>query len=142
MQKQLKLLSKYFILFTVGAFAYVGIELIFRGHSHWTMGILGGISFISIGLINEILTWETPLWIQCAIGGLLITFYEFITGLTLNVCLHMGIWDYSHMPFNVLGQICLPFTIAWCGLSLIGIILDDYLRYWWFKEEKPRYKLF
>ena len=131
MQKQLKLLSKYFILFTVGAFAYVGIELVFRGHSHWTMGILGGISFISIGLINEILTWETPLWIQCSIGGLLITFYEFITGLILNVCLHMD-----------MGQICLPFTIAWCGLSLIGIILDDYLRYWWFKEEKPRYKLF
>lgn len=81
-------------------------------------------------------------WIQCLIGGCLITFYEFITGVILNVCLHMGIWDYSHMPFNILGQICLPFTLIWCVLSLIGIILDDYLRYWWFGEEKPRYKLF
>ena len=108
MQKQLKLLSKYLFLFCIGGLIYVSIELIYRGHSHWTMGVLGGVSFISIGIINEILSWETPLLIQCAIGGCLITFYEFITGLILNIWLHLGIWDYSHMPFNILGQICLP----------------------------------
>ena len=131
MQKQLKLLSKYLFLFCVGAGLYISIELIYRGYSHWTMGILGGISFVSIGLINEILSWDTPI----------ITFYEFVTGVILNIWLHLGIWDYSHMPLNVLGQICLPFTLIWCVLSLVGIVLDDYLRYWFFDEEKPKYKI-
>ena len=85
MQKQLKLINKYLFLFLIGGLIYVSIELIYRGHSHWTMGVLGGVSFISIGLINEILSWETPLLIQCAIGGCLITFYEFVTGVILNI---------------------------------------------------------
>ena len=123
MQKQLKLINKYLFLFLIGGLIYVSIELIYRGHSHWTMGVLGGVSFISIGLINEILSWETPLLIQCAIGGCLITFYEFITGLILNIWLHLGIWDYSHMPFNILGQICLPFT------NLVHIVFSgNYIR--------------
>lgn len=141
MINNIKSILKYLILFSIGAILYVFIEILFRGYSHWTMGILGGLSFISIGLINEILDWNTPLFIQCIIGGCVITLYEFIAGLILNIWLDMGIWDYSQMPFNILGQICLPFSIAWCGLSLIGIILDDYLRYWFFNEEKPHYKI-
>lgn len=134
-------MSKYLFLFLVGAILYISIEIIYRGYSHWTMGVLGGISFISIGLINEVLSWDTPIWIQCIIGGCLITFYEFVTGIILNIGLHLGIWDYSHMPCNILGQICLPFTLIWCALSLVGIILDDYIRYWFFNEEKPKYKI-
>lgn len=66
---------------------------------------------------------------------------EFITGLVVNIWLGLGVWDYSNMPFNLLGQICLPFAFAWVALSAIAIVLDDYLRYWIFGEEKPRYKL-
>lgn len=67
MQKRLRLLSKHLFLFLVGASLYIFIEVIYRGYSHWTMGVLGGISFISIGLINEILSWDTPIWTQCAL---------------------------------------------------------------------------
>ena len=126
----------------IGAFLYLFIEILYRGHTHWTMGILGGACFVLIGLINEILSWETPLLVQGLIGSGIITVLEFISGVILNIWLGLGIWDYSQMPFNLLGQICLPFTIAWFFLSIAAIILDDYLRYWLFKEEKPRYKLF
>ena len=44
------------------------------------------------------------------------------------------------MPFNLLGQICLPFAVAWLALAAVAIVLDDYLRYWLFGEEKPRYR--
>jgi len=54
-------LLKYFILFIIGGSIYIGLEILWRGYSHWTMGILGGICFIALGLINEILSWETPL---------------------------------------------------------------------------------
>ena len=142
MQKQLKLLSEYLFLSCVGAGLYVSIELIYRGYSHWTMGILGGISFVSIGLINEVLSWDTPLTLQALIGSLIITFYELVFGIVLNIWLGLNIWDYSNLPYNILGQICLPFSVIWYFLSIIGICLDDFLRWNLFNEEKPRYKIF
>lgn len=72
----------------------------------------------------------------------MITTLEFITGYIVNIRLGWNIWDYSKFPFNVCGQICPLFTIAWYYVSGIAIILDDYLRYWFFNEEKPKYKLF
>ena len=56
--------------------------------------------------------------------------------------LHLNVWDYSNMPLNVLGQICLPFSLLWVIIAIGAIILDDYIRYCFFDEEKPRYKLF
>ena len=44
-----KLLNKYLFLFDVGGLLYVLIELIWRGHSHWTMFILGGLCGSAIG---------------------------------------------------------------------------------------------
>ncbi len=133
---------KIFILFLIGGFIYVAIELGFRGHSHWTMFLLGGLCFILIGGLNNYIPWEMSIIKQGIIGALIITSLEFIFGLVLNLYLNLGIWDYSNMPFNILGQICLPFSIAWFFLSLVAIFVDDWLRYVLFKEEKPHYHLF
>ena len=133
---------KIFILFLIGGFIYVAIELGFRGHSHWTMFLLGGLCFILIGGLNNYIPWEMSIIKQGIIGALIITSLEFIFGLVLNLYLDLGIWDYSNMPFNTLGQICLPFSIAWFFLSLVAIFVDDWLRYILFKEEKPHYHLF
>ena len=89
----------------MGGVLYVLIELAWRGWSHWTMFILGGICFIYLGLINEILSWNTPLWQQILIGTAGITALEFLTGCIVNLWLGWGIWDYSGMPGNILGQI-------------------------------------
>lgn len=133
---------KIFILFLIGGFIYVAIELGFRGHSHWTMFLLGGLCFILIGGLNNYIPWEMSIIKQGVIGALIVTSLEFIFGLILNLYLNLGIWDYSNMPFNILGQICLPFSIAWFFLSLVAIFVDDWLRYVLFKEEKPHYHLF
>lgn len=133
---------KIFILFLIGGFIYVAIELGFRGHSHWTMFLLGGLCFILIGGLNNYIPWEMSIIKQGIIGALIITSLEFIFGLVLNLYLNLGIWDYSNMPFNILGQICLPFSMAWFFLSLVAIFVDDWLRYILFKEEKPYYHLF
>ena len=53
--------SKYLFLFITGGTIYGMIEMLSRGYTHWTMGVLGGICFICLGLINELLSWETPL---------------------------------------------------------------------------------
>lgn len=132
---------KYLILFLIGAFAYCGIEIIWRGYTHWTMGMLGGTCFILIGLINNSRFFYhlMPFREQMVLGGLIVTVMEFIAGCILNLWLGLGIWDYSQMPFNLCGQICLPYTILWILLSAVCIVVDDWLRYLLFVEEKPEY---
>ena len=134
--------AKLLVLFLIGGAAYYGIEVAFRGHSYGSMFVLGGVCFVLCGLLNEWYAWDTPLWKQQLICAGMITALEFIFGVVLNLYLGLGLWDYSGMPFNLLGQICLPFTIAWFFLSLLAIGLDDYLRFRLFGEERPRYVFF
>ena len=126
-------------LFLIGGAIYVLIELVYRGYSHWTMFLLGGLCFVLIGGVNEYIPWEMPLWLQAGIGAVIITALEFICGCIVNLALGWNVWDYSSTPLNILGQVCLPFAIIWFVIAHFGIILDDYLRYWLFKEEKPHY---
>lgn len=137
--KFIKSIIKYVILFVFGGMTYFFIEICYRGYSHWTMCLLGGLCFVSVGLINNILPWSMPLEIQCIIGGLLITVLEFITGLIVNIWLNWNVWDYSNLPFNISGQVCLYFSAAWSILSLLIILADDWIRYRFFNEKRPKY---
>ena len=134
-------LYKYYALWLVGGIIYYIIELIGRGHSHWSMFILGGLCFIALDLINEVIPWSMPFILQMLIGSIIITVLELITGLIVNIALEWGVWDYSKMPFNFLGQVCLTFSVIWFFIAPLGIILGDFLRWKWFGEEKPRYTL-
>lgn len=133
-------INKYDFLFFVGATIYVVIEKLYRGYSHWTMFLLGGICFIALGLINEVISWDMPLLLQMFIGGMIITVLEFITGCVVNLWLGWNVWDYSELPFNLWGQISLFSSIVWVGLSLVGIVLDDFIRWKFFGEDKPHYR--
>lgn len=92
------------ILAIIGGITYVIIELIWRGHSHISMFILGGICFVVIGLINEVFPWDFGLLWQSLIGSVIITACEFITGVIVNIWLGLGVWDYSTLPFNILDK--------------------------------------
>lgn len=139
MKEYIKLCLKYLILHAVMGGMYYIIELLWRGYSHYSMFMLAGICGICIGLINELFSYDMPIWYQAIIGACIVTVGEFITGCIVNIGLGLGVWDYSDMPFNILGQICLSFSVAWIPLSGIAIVIDDYLRYWLFDEEKPKY---
>ena len=136
-----KLFFKYLVLGDIGGIVYVIIELLYRGHSHWTMYLVSAISFILIGLINEFISWDMKLWKQMLIGAAIVTAMEFISGYIINIKLDWHVWDYSSLPFNIMGQVCLRFSIIWFFISFIAIIADDYLRYWFFDEEEPYYYL-
>lgn len=142
------------ILLVIGGVIYMGIELAYRQRTHWTMGLVGGLCFVAIGLINELFTFRMYMEVQAAIGAILVTFIELVSGIFLNLILGLGIWDYSNVPFNILGQICLPFTIIWFFLSIVAIFLDDKMRaklfgdenyklsdyVWWFRRIKTKRK--
>lgn len=138
---KIKNVIKMVVLLLIGGTTYFGIEMLWRGYSHWTMTLVGGICFVLIGAINEYIPWDMGFIDQALLGAIIVTAVEFISGLILNVWLGLGIWDYSSLPMNVMGQICLSFFFAWIALSGVAIVVDDYLRYWLFKEEKPYYQL-
>lgn len=135
-------LVKEIALFFIGGPLYVLIECLFRGRSHITMLVLGGVCFVLIGLLNEWFPWEMPLACQMVLSAIMITAFELVFGTVLNLILHLGVWDYSNLPYNLFGQICLLFTNLWALLSLPAILIDDWIRHLLFGEEKPHYRWF
>ncbi|MBE6021376.1 MAG: hypothetical protein IJC41_02975 [Firmicutes bacterium] len=134
-------LAKYLILFSAGGLIYLIIEILFRGYTHQSMFFVGGLCFVLIGLINEILDENTPIVIQMLLSSIIITTVEFVSGCFLNLVLNLNVWDYSDLWGNVLGQISLPFMVAWFFLSAAGILLDDILRHMIFQEKLPKYTI-
>ncbi|MEY8525014.1 hypothetical protein AALA90_18590 [Lachnospiraceae bacterium 38-10] len=136
-----KLVGKYMALLLIGGAAYVLLELVWRQRSHWTMFILGGMCFVCLGLINELISWDMSLWQQILIGSCIVTGLEFLTGCIVNLWLGWDVWDYSGLPGNILGQICPQFFVLWLPVAMAAIVLDDWIRYWWWDEEHPRYNI-
>ena len=115
------------LLFIIFGCCYLLFEIIWRGYTHWTMFIVGGLCGFLIGLINE-KNKKMPLIKQCLISTLIVTVIEFISGCIINLWFNLGVWDYSTTPFNILGQICLPYCLLWFILSILVIKVDDWLR--------------
>lgn len=132
---------KALILFIIGGLVYVGIELLWRGYSHWTMGLVGGFCFLILGELNEHLEWEMSIILQSILGATCITIIEFISGCIINLVFKLNVWDYSDLPFNLFGQVCLLFWFLWIPVGAFGIWLDDMCRWLIFHEEKPHYHL-
>ena len=128
------------ILFGIGGFLYVLIELFTRGRSHWSMFLVGGMAFYLIGCINEYTRRDLAMLWQMAAGAIIITLLELIAGIIVNIILGWNVWDYSNLPGNLLGQICPQFTVLWFLLSAVAVYLDDWIRWLLWGEERPKYK--
>ena len=107
---------------------------------HTIADFLAAFLFIVIGGLNEIWTsWR--LIPQAVAGAIIATAAEFAVGCVVNLWLGWGIWDYSDMPGNLMGQICPQFALLWVALSALAIVLDDVIRWRFFGEERPHYTL-
>lgn len=126
-----------FFFFCVGGFAYISIETLFRGYSHFSMFVAGGLCFLFMGQIKKEYAIVTRMLIAVAI----ITGIELVTGIIVNRIMGLSVWDYSLQQYNVYGQICLLFSNLWFVLSLPAIISYDYLQYYLVGGEKPSYHL-
>ncbi len=110
-------LLRLILLFSIGSFGYGAIEILWRGYTHWTMLLAGGTCFTMYYKLCED-EKNMPLFTKCFFGALLITCVELIFGTVVNVVLNWNVWDYSDMPMNFFGQICLPFFILWFLLCI------------------------
>lgn len=124
-----------------GGALYGLLEILWRGHTHWTMVLLAAVLCIPLDLANNYLPWEWPLWLQSVLGGLTVTVAELVAGLVLNIWLGLGIWDYTAQWGNLWGQICPAYTALWCLLAGAMIVLFDYMDYWLGGGERPHYIL-
>lgn len=135
------------LLWIWGGTMYFLLEVVFktlRGEPEqisWTMLVLAVILTIPVERCGEQLPWEVPLWLQALACALLVTAVELVAGLILNIWLQLDIWDYSHLPFNLWGQICPQFTAVWWFLCMLFIPAFDWLRWEIEGGQQPLYHL-
>ena len=108
----------YSLLFLLGGNAYCGIELLYRARTHYSMFFCAGLAVIILYFVYSQNHTMSPLLFALIAAGV-ITGLEFLFGIVFNLYLKMNVWDYSGVPLNVLGQICLPFCAIWFVFGLI-----------------------
>ena len=116
----------YIMLFFAGGIVYVALELFWRGRSHVSMAVAGGVSTV---LLYGVLTRfpSLPLPLRALIGAVIITAGEFVTGAVVNIRMRLAVWDYSALPYNCCGQICLQYSLLWLLLSVPATVFIDVL---------------
>ena len=118
-----KRIARTVSLFLAGGYLYGLVEILYRGRTHPSMFLLGGVCLVCIGGVRR--AWPgAPLAKKMLVSGAHITVAELICGIVVNVILDMGVWNYSDVPFNLLGQICLPCSAAWCRVALPAMGVD------------------
>lgn len=113
---------KKLIVALFGGALYSLAEILFRGYTHWSMTITGGICLLLIYSRYEKKPRE-PLAKKCVYGALVITAAEFTAGCIVNLWLKWDVWDYSAHPFNIMGQICPLFTAMWFFITIPAVWL-------------------
>lgn len=133
-------LIKNLTVFTVGGFSYGLVEIAWRGATHISMFVVGGLCFLIIGSLDEH-GMSMSLLTQSVLSAAIITSAELISGIIINIVMELNVWDYSALPLNLMGQICLPFTILWMIISVPAIYLEDAVRLFIFGEKMKRIPL-
>lgn len=105
------------MLFFVGGLAYGAVELLWRHRTHWTMIVTGGVCLLVLFRVFKKISRVKAIY-KCVVGSVLITAVEFVVGCIVNLRFKMNVWDYSAVPFNILGQICPLYSILWFFLTI------------------------
>lgn len=106
----------------LGGVYYSFLEVLWRGYTHWTMIFAGA---VSLAFMYFIFTADTvkSYFLKCFVSAVGVCAIEFFMGCIVNLWLGWEVWDYSEMPFNLLGQICPVFFAVWFALSIPGSFL-------------------
>lgn len=114
------------MLFSIGAVGYGLLEILWRGYTHWSMLGAGGICFVFFARIGEKFK-NMGIFVKALIGSGFVTAIEFIFGVIFNIILKKNVWDYSKLPLNIGGQVCMLYSFIWALLSMICIPFASFL---------------
>ena len=109
-------------LFSLGGLAYCGLELLWRGRTHYSMFLAGGTSLLLLGKLNRAEP-KLPLFLRAVVGSGIITMVELAAGLIFNRS--YTVWDYRDQWGNWLGQICPLFSLLWIGIAALVLLIYD-----------------
>lgn len=118
---------EYGIMFLLGCFIYSLLEIAARGYTHWTMTLLGGIVGMLLYRLHGTALRHTLL-LQALSGAFIITALEMVVGVLDNLVLQWHVWSYREMPWNVYGQICLPFSVLWFLVCIPALGICEVVR--------------
>ena len=108
---------KKLLIFLTGGLGYVAMELLWRGRSHKSMFLAGGLCLNLVGHLEEVEP-KLPLLLRILTGAGIITMVELGMGLIFNR--DFSVWDYRKIRGNYMGQICLPFCLIWIPMSALA----------------------
>ncbi len=120
-------LREYLAMYALGSLLYTVIELIYRGRTHFSMVITGGVCGMLLHRINRHYP-RKPILLRALLGCLTITGVEFSVGCLVNRLLHMNVWDYRNQPFHLLGQVCPLFSLCWFFLCFPAFFISRIVR--------------
>lgn len=118
-------IGMYGWMFCTGALGYTVLELFFRGYTHWSMTITGGLCVcILLTIEQQFPFWK--IWQKSLVGAWWITMIEFVVGCIVNLWLRWDVWDYTNLSMQLMGQVSLLFSCLWF-LLCIGV-------FWMFEQ--------
>ncbi len=124
-------------LFLLGGTAYLGLELAWRGTTHWTMFFAGGLCLCLLRWFDDSVRCPILAAALLAAGG--VSGVELLFGMVCTRLLRLHVWDYSTEWGNVAGLICPKYSFLWfllCLWLLGGLRL---LR--WLSTKSPLYRV-
>ena len=110
--------------FFAGCIAYPLLEIAYRGHSHWTMSLTGGLCLAAL-FSYQFAFEQLPSRRKALLGTLTILALELAVGTVSNLWLGWAIWDYTDLRFHYLGQISLEFALIWYVLCSLFFRIAD-----------------
>ncbi len=114
---KIKILRENIILFLFGGILYSLVEILFRGYTHWSMTVTGGLCLVILYRHFTHYTNESLL-VKCFYGMFVITSLELAVGCIVNLMFKWNVWDYSGHMLNFMGQICLLFSFLWFLITI------------------------
>ena len=134
-------MKKILTLWAALGVMYVAMETVFRGYSHPSMLIVGGLCGVLVGAINQHPRfYNAPVVLQSAVGAVIVLVVEFLAGCVLNLWLGLDVWDYTGQPGNILGQVCPLFGLLWFLIMPLAIWAEDTARWFIWLYESVIYK--
>lgn len=117
----------FFVIYSIAGWI---IEVIFhavvkgvivnRGFLNGPVCPVYGFGMISVILIYNLIGSDNT-FVVFLEGVVFTTLIELIAGFVLDKCFHARWWDYSKMPLNLNGYICVGFSIIW-GLAVVFVV--------------------
>ena len=77
---------------------------------------------LGVGMVVQFMgPYKSNLVMLYVVSVIMVTTLEWITGFILEKVFHNKWWDYSNMPLNLNGYVCLLFSLVW-GIACVAIV--------------------